>query len=133
MRLSDRRRQMRITVDKRVTWIPDFDENLAQDEGDRIVVSYDKPQAYRRDQWTSVSATRTSTGDLSTRIEKDTRRIILDSNVRIENLVIVEDGHEKVVKTGEELLQSRSAFCSMLVTLLVNRLLSDDWKGELPS
>ena len=133
MRLSDRRRQMRITVDKRVTWIPDFDENLAQDEGDRIVVSYDKPQAYRRDQWTSVSATRTSTGDLSTRIEKDTRRIILDSNVRIENLVIVEDGHEKFVKTGEELLQSRSAFCSMLVTLLVNRLLSDDWKGELPS
>ena len=124
---------MRITVDKRVTWIPDFDENLAQDEGDRIVVSYDKPQAYRRDQWTSVSATRTSTGDLSTRIEKDTRRIILDSNVRIENLLLVEDGHEKVVKTGEELLQSRSAFCSMLVTLLVNRLLSDDWKGELPS
>lgn len=124
---------MRITVDKRVTWIPDFDENLALDEGERIVVSYDKPQAYRRDQWTSVSATRTSTGDLSTRIEKDTRRIILDSNVRIENLVIVEDGHEKFVKTGEELLQSRSAFCSMLVTLLVNRLLSDDWKGELPS
>ena len=124
---------MRITIDKRRTWIPDFKENNELPENEKICVSYDKPAAYKRDEWTRVIATRDSAGKLSTYIDKDTRKIILDSDVEIENLIVVEDGKEKQITTGKDLLETRSDLCSLLCIWLVNQILKEDYKAELPN
>lgn len=124
---------MRITVERRATYTPDFDENMALPEEERVSFSYERPAAYKREAWSKVVAGRGQDGGVSTWIEKDTRRIILDSDVKVSNLTVVEDGQERHITTGAELLDARSGLCSMLVTLLAARIASSDWRSELPS
>lgn len=124
---------MRITVDRREEYVPDFDENMALGEDERVSFVFDRPLAYKRESWSRVVAGRDANGKLSTWLEKNTRQIILDSNVEVRNLSVVEDGRERQIRTGAELLEARGSLCAMLVTLLAARIVREDWKAELPS
>lgn len=124
---------MRITVERRRTWVPDGDEFKAVPEEERPRFTFDKPLAYRRDSWTKIVARRDKDGMLSSYTERDMRRIILDSNVTVENLTVVEDGKEKEIRTGADLLEARSDVCSALATLLVFQIVREDYRAELPN
>lgn len=124
---------MRITVEKRRTWVPDFEENMALPEDERIRISFDKPRAYRRREWQKVVGTRNGDGEVSSYVDTDLRSVILDSDVRVENLTIVEDGQERAITDGKALLEARSDVCTYLVTNLAAEILRQDYLSELPS
>lgn len=124
---------MKISIEKRRTWIPDFKENTMLPEEERVVFIYDKPLAGKRDAWQKVVASRDSKGQLSTYVERNTAQIIRDSNVEIRNLFVIEEGEEREIRKGEDLLSVRSDICSAFVALLVNEILKEDYKAELPS
>ena len=122
---------MIITAEKRASWTPDINGNLALPESERVTISYDKPLAYKRSEWKKVVATRRKDGSIETYVDTDRAKVIRDSNVRIINLAINEDGKAKQIATGEELLNTRSAVCSLLVDALTMEILREDYKAEL--
>lgn len=136
---------MRITISKKRTWIPDFAENmyvnphapeservpLADEE--KLKVTYDVPLAYKRSEWIRTYATMGRKGLAETHTEIDSRKVILESNVTIENFYVTEDGKDREIRTGAELLEMRSSFASSLVTLIVNEITRNSLKDELPS
>lgn len=124
---------MVLTVEKRAKWIPPFDENKKLPKEEQIEIEYDKPLAYKKTEWTRTCSSFNEKGKVAAYVDRDTRRIIRESNVGIKNLSVVEDGETKEIKTGEDLLNARSVVCSYLVTALVNVILQDDYKAELPS
>ena len=122
---------MVITVEKRANWTPDINGNLDLPESEQVSFSYDKPLAYKRSEWKKIVATRKQDGSLETYVDTDRARVIRDSNVKIVNLAINEDGKAKQIATGEELLNTRSAVCSLLVDALTMEILREDYKAEL--
>ena len=136
---------MRITINKRRTWIPDFTENnyvnplaseseripLAEDE--KMIISYDVPLPYKRSEWIKTYASMGKKGLAEAHTEIDSKKVILESNVTIENLTVSEDGKDREIKTGAELLEVRSSFVSSLVALIVNEITRNNLKDELPS
>ena len=136
---------MRITISKRRTWIPDFAENMYANphapeservplsDEDKLKVTYDVPLAYKRSEWIRTYATMGKMGLAETHTEVDSRKVILESNVTIENLCVTEDGKDREVRTGAELFELRSSFASSLITLIVNEITRNSLKDELPS
>lgn len=122
---------MKISVSTKKTVVARFAENLKLPENEQISYSFTKPKAYSRAEWTKTVASRSPSGSITTYIEKDIRKIILDSDVRIFNLVVATDGDEKQVSTGADLLEVKSDFCASLLQLIVADILNADWKDEL--
>ena len=122
---------MVITVEKRANWTPDINGNLDLPESEQVSFSYDKPLAYKRSEWKKIVATRKKDGSLETYVDTDRARVIRDSNVKIVNLVMEEDGKSRQISTGEELLNARSAVCSFFVDALVAQILREDYREEL--
>ena len=122
---------MVITVGKRASWRPDINGNLNLPESEQVSFSYDKPLAYKRSEWKKIVATRKKDGSLETYVDTDRAKVIRDSDVRIVNLIIEEDGKRRQISTGEELLSTRSAVCSFFVDALAAEILREDYKAEL--
>lgn len=122
---------MIITVGKRASWTPDINGNLELPESEQVSFSYDKPLAYKRSEWKKIVATRKKDGSLETYVDTDRARVIRDSDVKIVNLIIDEDGKRRQISTGEELLGARSAVCSFFVDALAAEILREDYKAEL--
>ena len=72
-----------------------------------------------------------ATGLRLLKVYLDRARVIRDSNVKIVNLVMDEDGKSRQISTGEELLNARSAVCSFFVDALVAQILREDYRDEL--
>ena len=87
--------------------------------------------SYKRSEWKKIVATRKKDGSLETYVDTDRARVIKDSNVKIVNLVMEEDGKSRQISTGEELLNARSAVCSFFVDALVAQILREDYREEL--
>lgn len=136
---------MRITISKRRTWVPDFAENMYTNphapeiervplaDEEKLKITYDVPLAYKRSEWIRTYASMGRKGLAETHTEVDSRKVILESNVMIENLCVTEDGKDRDIRTGAELLELRSSFASSLVTLIVNEITRNSLKDELPS
>ena len=136
---------MRITVSKRRTWVPDFAENMYANphapenervplaDEEKLKITYDVPLAYKRSEWIRTYASMSRKGLAETHTEVDSRKVILESNVTIENLRVTEEGKDRDIRTGAELLELRSSFASSLVTLIVNEITRMGLKDELPS
>ena len=122
---------MRITVTQRKTWIPDFDENMGLPESERIRITYSKPKAYQRSGWIRTCATRTPDGDIATFIDRDVKAIILESDVTVENLIIVDGGTEKEISTGRDLVEASSDVCAFICTSLAREITATDFENEL--
>ena len=122
---------MVITVETRTRWIPDLNGNLDLPESEQVSFEFDKPLAYKRSEWKKVVATRKKDGALETYVDTDRARVIRESNVKVVNLVIEENGRKSQIATGEELLMARSSVCSFLVDALAAQILKEDYKAEL--
>lgn len=122
---------MRISVEKRTTWTPDIEGNIDLPEVEQLRMSYDKPLAYKRGEWRKTIAKRNKDGSMETYIDIDKVAAVRDSNVSIVNLSVEEDGKERQIATGEELLNTRSSVCSLLVDMLVMQITREDFKAEL--
>ena len=126
---------MRITINRRRTWIPDFTENKYANPlaSESEIISYDVPLPYKRSEWIKTYASMGKKGLAEAHTEIDSKKVILESNVTIENLTVSEDGKDREIKTGAELLEIRSSFASSLVALIVNEITRNNLKDELPS
>lgn len=121
---------MIISIEPKQTWTPSFSENLALPETERIVITYNKPLAYKRSEWQKTVGFKHG-DNIDTYIDTDRRAIILDSNVSIKNLEIEENGKVKTITTGEELLNCRSDIAALLVTQICNQIVQFDLAAEL--
>ena len=122
---------MRISVEKRTTWTPDIEGNMDLPEAEQLRMSYDKPLAYKRGEWRKTIAKRNKDGSIETYGEMDKAAVVKDSNVSVVNLTVEEDGKERQIATGEDLLNTRSSVCSLLVDMLVMQITREDFKAEL--
>lgn len=94
---------MILTSSSRSTWRSSF-SGLSDNE--QVTISYNKPKAGQRADWSRIVARRKADGSIETYSETDYRSIILQSDLKIEGLYENIDGVEKAIKTGEDLLSS---------------------------
>lgn len=94
---------MILTSASRANWRSSF-SGLSDNE--QVSISYLKPKAGQRADWSRIVARRKADGSIETYSETDYRAIILQSDLKIEGLYENVDGVEKAIRTGEELLAS---------------------------
>lgn len=127
---------MRLNMEKRRTWTPEYAENMKLPVAERIEIDFDKPAAYQRSAWETTYAERTKDGKIATYVKRDVKAILTNSNVAIRNLYYMakdDKGKEKkiYIDTGLALAQAQNDFCYLLAEDLAREILRADIEGAL--
>ncbi len=102
------------------TWVSTF-AGVADNE--QVTISYKKPKACQRSDWSRVIARRKQDGSIETYTETDYRSIILQSDLKISGLFENADGRQKEIKTGEDLLASTAAESYAIMRLIASEIM----------
>lgn len=102
------------------TWVSTF-AGVADNE--QVTISYKKPKAGQRSDWSRVIARRKQDGSIETYTETDYRSIILQSDLKILGLFENVDGRQKEIKTGEDLLASTAAESYAIMRLIASEIM----------
>lgn len=111
---------MIVSSSTRATWTSDF---KGVEEKDQVRISYKKPKAGQRSDWTRIIARRGKDGTLETYTETDYRTVILQSDLQVSGLIESVDGKETEIKTGEQLLASTAPEVFAIVRLVAAEIM----------
>lgn len=102
------------------TWTSSF---KGVPDSEQVSISYRKPKAGQRADWTRVVARRKVDGSYETYSETDYRSIILQSDLKISGLYEDIDGRQVEIKTGEQLLASTATESYAIMRMIASEIM----------